>query len=98
MIPTLNFQLNDDRSEVQAPLGQTEPVQTTARSEMQPPMKKNKIVRMLGKAKTLPAEQLKKPKGKVSKVIGGHLMAIRDKRRATVMQHHLFDHSKYFLV
>ena len=37
-------------------------------------------------------QQLKKQK--VSKVIGGHLMAIRDKRRATMLEHGLFDHGK----
>ena len=29
---------------------------------------------------------------KETKVIGGHLMAIRDKRRGTVLEHHIYDH------
>ena len=49
-------------------------------------------MRVLAKSNTVDIAQLKKEK--VSKVVAGHLLAIRDKRRATVMAHHLFDHCK----
>ena len=54
--------------------------------------KKEKRVKILTKSNTVEIKQLKKEK--VSKVVAGHLMAVRDKRRATIMEHHLFDHCK----
>ena len=54
--------------------------------------KKEKKVKILTKSNTVELKQLKKEK--VSKIVAGHLMAVRDKRRATIMEHHLFDHCK----
>ena len=42
-----------------------------------------KIVKELIKSTSIKESQLKKEK--VSKVVRGHLMAVRDKRRATIM-------------
>ena len=50
-----------------------------------------KIVKELTKSTSVEVNQLKKEK--VSKVVRGHLMAVRDKRRATIMQNHLYDKS-----
>ena len=47
-----------------------------------------KIVKELTKSTSVEVNQLKKEK--VSKVVRGHLMAVRDKRRATIMQNHLY--------
>ena len=55
--------------------------------------KKEKRVKILTKSATVELKALKKEK--VSKIVAGHLMAVRDKRRATIIQHHLFDHCKY---
>ena len=54
-----------------------------------------KIVKELIKSDTVELSKLKKEK--VSKVVKGHLMAVRDKRRATIMQNHLYDGCKKLL-
>ena len=54
-----------------------------------------KIVKELIKSTSEKVSELKKQK--VSKVVKGHLMAVRDKRRATIMQNHLYDGCKKLL-
>ena len=54
-----------------------------------------KIVKELIKSTSEKVSELKKQK--VSKVVKGHLMAVRDKRRATIMQNHLYDGCKKIL-